>query len=221
MRIEGGKVAVLDERSDHRPVVVAFVGTGEQRSLLVECDCPFIAHVGKERELRYHRHPVLGDRWTRSPCWQVRNKSARRDSVVDLLNHSFGLIKATSPLAGTRKRVMRRCHPRLSLGDVNTPWCGETLGASRKVANHEWVATSHGYRASSLSSHRVGVRAYAVGYDYRCMMVFRWRVKCWGDQTKAALPGGHPRRFCKTDDFRQYRQSTPLTAFEYRKHAAG
>ena len=37
LRVDAGELAVLDERGDHRPVVTAFVGTGEQGILPVEC----------------------------------------------------------------------------------------------------------------------------------------------------------------------------------------
>ena len=36
VRIDAGELAVLDERGDHRPVVAAFVGAGEQGVLAVE-----------------------------------------------------------------------------------------------------------------------------------------------------------------------------------------
>jgi hypothetical protein len=36
VRVDAGELAVLDERGDHRPVVAAFVGAGEQGILAVQ-----------------------------------------------------------------------------------------------------------------------------------------------------------------------------------------
>jgi hypothetical protein len=36
VRVDAGQLAVLDERGDHRPVVAAFVGAGEQGILAIE-----------------------------------------------------------------------------------------------------------------------------------------------------------------------------------------
>jgi hypothetical protein len=36
VRVDAGQLAVLDERGDHRPVVAAFVGAGEQGVLAIE-----------------------------------------------------------------------------------------------------------------------------------------------------------------------------------------
>jgi hypothetical protein len=35
VRVDAGELAVFDERGDHRPVVAAFVGTGEQGILAI------------------------------------------------------------------------------------------------------------------------------------------------------------------------------------------
>jgi hypothetical protein len=61
MRVDAGELAVFDERGDHRPVVAAFVGTGEQGILAVQ------------REGRIERSTVLLSR-------SMRPSSRKRDS---------------------------------------------------------------------------------------------------------------------------------------------
>ena len=39
MRVDAGELAVLDQRRDHRPVVAALVGAGEQGILAIQSDC--------------------------------------------------------------------------------------------------------------------------------------------------------------------------------------
>ena len=40
VRIDAGYLAVFDERGDHRPVVAALVGAGEQRIFAIQCQRP-------------------------------------------------------------------------------------------------------------------------------------------------------------------------------------
>lgn len=46
VRFDAGELAVFDERGDHRPVVAAFVGTGEQGILPVQREGPDRAFDG-------------------------------------------------------------------------------------------------------------------------------------------------------------------------------
>lgn len=79
MGVDAGELVVLDERGDHRPVIAAFVGTGEQGVLAVQ------------REGHIERSTMLLSRSMRPSSRKRDRRVADRFAELDTcINRDFG-----------------------------------------------------------------------------------------------------------------------------------